>query len=98
MKIQSLREFIALSEVKNFNQAAERVFLSQPTLSRHIKELEDELGVSLFSRSTRHVYLTEFGEFFLPYARLIVKAETEFLAGLAVMKKNLPPDDDGLDS
>ncbi len=87
MKIQSMREFITLSELKNFNYAAEKLFLSQPTLSRHIKELEEELGVTLFSRSTRRVELTEYGLYFLPFAKRIVSAEDEYTVGLARMRK-----------
>ena len=87
MKIQNMREFLMLSEVKNFNSASEKLFLSQPTLSRHIKELEEELGVTLFSRSTRRVELTEYGQFFLPYAQRIVSAEDEFTEGLTAMRK-----------
>ncbi len=87
MKIQSMREFLTLSELRNFNSASEKLFLSQPTLSRHIKELEEELGVTLFNRSTRRVELTECGEYFLPFARLIVNAEDEYTEGLAGMKK-----------
>ena len=87
LKIQSLREFLTLSEVKNFNSAAERLFLSQPTISRHIKELEDELGVTLFSRSTRRVELTEYGKYFIPYAQRIVSAENEYIQGLTAMRK-----------
>ena len=89
LKIQSMREFLTLSELKNFNSASERLFLSQPTLSRHIKELEEELGVTLFSRSTRRVELTECGEYFLPFAKLIVHAEDEYTERLAAMKKTI---------
>lgn len=91
MKIQSIREFLTLSEVKNFNYASERLFLSQPTLSRHIKELEEELGVPLFSRTTRHVELTEYGQYFLPFAHQIVSAEDEYTEGLAKMRRALSP-------
>lgn len=87
MKIQSMREFITLSELKNFNYASEKLFLSQPTLSRHIKELEEELGVTLFNRSTRRVELTEYGQYFLPFAKRIVSAEDEYTEGFARMRK-----------
>lgn len=87
LKIQSMREFIALSEVRNFNLASERLFLSQPTLSRHIKELEEELGVPLFKRSTRRVELTPYGQYFLPYARRVVTAEDEYTQGFATMRR-----------
>lgn len=87
MKIQNMREFLTLSDVKNFNLAAEKLFLSQPTLSRHIKELEEELGVQLFERSTRRVELTECGQYFLPFAKKIVNAENEYLKGFAAYRR-----------
>lgn len=92
IKISSMREFITLAELRNFNLAAERMFLSQPTLSRHIKDLEDELDVQLFERSTRRVELTEGGEYLLPYAKRIVKAEDEYNEGLSAYRR---PHDDG---
>ncbi len=82
-----MREFLTLSELKNFNSASEKLFLSQPTLSRHIKELEEELGVTLFNRSTRRVELTDAGQYFLPFAKLIVNAEDEYTVGLAAMRR-----------
>lgn len=88
MKIQSLREFLTLSRVKNFNVASEQLFLSQPTLSRHIKEIEEELGVPLFLRSTRQVELTEYGKYFLPYAKRIVSIEEVYTEGLAQLRRN----------
>lgn len=87
MKIQNLREFILLSNIKNYNLAAEKLFISQPTLSRHIKELEDELDVVLLDRSTRKVTLTEYGIYFLPFAKRIVAEENSYLYGLSEMKK-----------
>lgn len=86
MKTQYLREFVVLSKLKNYNAAAEELFISQPTLSRHIKELEDELGTPLFTRSTRKVECTDYGLYFLPWAQKIIAAEDECLNGLAKMR------------
>ncbi|OUR77471.1 hypothetical protein A9Q83_11005 [Alphaproteobacteria bacterium 46_93_T64] len=72
MDIYQLRYFLAIAETRNFSRAAERVFVSQPTLSAGIKKLETELGAQLFNRSKRNTTLTEVGLRFLPRARTII--------------------------
>ncbi|MCR5109770.1 MAG: LysR family transcriptional regulator [Ruminococcus sp.] len=61
MDIRVLRYFLAVAREQSFSTAAERLFLSQPTLSRQLKELEDELGKTLLVRSNKGVTLTEEG-------------------------------------
>ena len=61
MDIRVLRYFLAVAREQSFSTAAERMFLSQPTLSRQLKELEDELGKTLLVRSNKGVTLTEEG-------------------------------------
>ena len=82
MDIQSLEEFITLAEKKNFLEAAESLHISQSSLSKHIKKLEDELGVPLFHRTTRTVFLGEFGQLLLPYAKKIVELNYDFTAAI----------------
>ena len=53
MDIRVLRYFLAVAREQSFSQAAGRLYLSQATLSRQLKELEDELGKQLFGRGTR---------------------------------------------
>lgn len=77
MTREYLREFITLATVGNFTDAADQLFLSQSTLSRHIRELEAELGVQLFTRTTKSVVLNEYGQKFLPYAQHILSVEKE---------------------
>ena len=60
-----------LAECLNFSEAAERLFISQSSLSKHIQALERELGAKLFLRTTRSIHLSGVGELFLPYARKI---------------------------
>ena len=70
-----LRSFVAVAQTKNFSRAAERVHLSQSTVSQQIRRLEDIVGKSLFERDTRTVTLTRDGEALQNYAARI---RTEF--------------------
>ena len=68
MNSQQLQCFIYVAERLNFTKAAEALYLSVPTVTHHIKSLEEELGIQLFYRSSRVVKLTENGEkFYLKY-------------------------------
>lgn len=62
MEIRTLKYFMMVANEGNFTRAAERLYLTQPTLSRQLKELEEEYGAKLFLREPRHVYLTEEGQ------------------------------------
>ena len=72
MTIRQLEVFLAVGQAKSFSRAAERIHLSQPTLSEHMRELEAELGVRLFVRHPRSVSLTEAGRVFDDYATRVV--------------------------
>ena len=71
MNLLYLQEFLVLADTSSYSEAAERLYMNQSTLSKHIKALETELGVKLFDRSTRQVKITPYGEHLLPYARQI---------------------------
>ena len=72
MDIDLLQEFIVLAQSETFLKAADILYISQPTLSRHIKNLEEDLGVALFERTTRSSKLSKYGNMLLPYAKQIV--------------------------
>lgn len=69
VELHHLKCFVAVAEELNFSRAAERLHISQPPLTRQIQWLEKELGVQLFSRTTRSVQLTEAGQVYLEEAR-----------------------------
>lgn len=73
MKLLSLRYFVTVAEQLNFTKAAEYLYVSQPTLSRLMMELEDELEVMLFIRVGRGLQLTESGELLYQQAKKIIE-------------------------
>src|SRR6201993_5240942 len=72
MELRHVRYFVAVAETLSFRQASKQLHVSQPSLSVQIKQLEDELRVSLFRRSKRRVEITRAGEVFLSAAREIL--------------------------
>jgi LysR family hydrogen peroxide-inducible transcriptional activator len=75
--LKQLRYFDALARHSHFGRAAEACSISQPALSMQIKELEEALGIALFSRGTRQIHLTSFGEDFARRARDILRSVDE---------------------
>lgn len=82
MRFESMKEFVTLSETKSYSVCADMLYISQPTLTRHIQELERELGVELFERTSRGIALTEAGELFLPYAQDALKLQSGYISAI----------------
>ncbi|KJB84886.1 LysR family transcriptional regulator [Paenibacillus sp. E194] len=72
MNINKLETFITLSNCLSFTEAAEQLYCSQPAVSMQIQSLEEDLGVQLFDRIGKKLYLTKQGDIFKPYAEQIV--------------------------
>ena len=72
MDLRRLEIFVKVAELGSFSRAAEALFLTQPTVSEHVRALEDELGVQLFERTPRGVRLLPAGATLLPRARAIL--------------------------
>ncbi|MGI6269975.1 MAG: LysR family transcriptional regulator [Candidatus Howiella sp.] len=81
MNLQQLEFAVEIAKAKSITKAAKNLYLSQPNLSKSIKELEQEIGISLFTRTAKGVVPTEQGEAFLEYARSILEQMRQ-LAGL----------------
>ena len=68
MEFRQLEAFVNAVKYKSFSKAADATFLTQPTISAHINNLENEMGTTLVNRTGREITLTKQGELFYPYA------------------------------
>ncbi len=82
MELRHVRYFLAVADTRSFTRAAERLHVTQPTLSHQVKQLESLVGTVLFERSTKEIELTAAGRLFKPYCERILK-EIE-LSALAI--------------
>lgn len=79
MDIKQLEAFVCVAETKNFSQAAKYLDISQPSISNHIKILEDEIGEKLFVRRQRYSVLTDIGKTLYKYAKQILLLKEQAL-------------------
>jgi len=89
MDIRQIRYFLSVVETGSFSAAADEHYISQSSLSKVIIALEKELGVSLFDRSKRKVFLTQAGEAFLEHARKLITAYKAMVVELDGYKSTL---------
>lgn len=82
MELRVLRYFLTVVDERNISHAAEKLHVSQPTISRQLRDLEDELGVTLFERGSRSIDLTSAGEYFVHQARQIVTLADKTIANV----------------
>ncbi|NPA13441.1 MAG: LysR family transcriptional regulator [Aquificae bacterium] len=84
-----LKIFKTVADTKSFSKAAELLFLSQPTITLQIKKIENYLGITLFRRDKKGVFLTPEGEIFYRYASRILEDYNLMEEGLSNLKENL---------
>lgn len=91
MTLTQLKYVITVAEAKSMNEAAKQLFISQPSLSSAIKDLEEEIGIEVFRRSNKGAVITSEGEGFVGYARQVVEQynliETKYVEKTNVKKK-----------
>lgn len=86
MDIKQLESFLAITKLKSFSKAAEKLYLTQPTISSHIQALENELGTLLFNRLNKTVTQTRAGEILYEYALTIVNKKESAIFALSEYK------------
>lgn len=92
MEFRQLEAFVNAAKYKSFSKAADATFLTQPTISTHVSNLENELGVRLLNRSGREISLTPHGHEFYSYAVELLNTRSRAVMSM----KNLKEDLDGI--
>jgi DNA-binding transcriptional LysR family regulator len=83
MELRHLRYFVTVAEELNISRASARLRISQPAVSRQLRDLEEELGVELFHRGNSKLQLTDAGEAFLAHARDLLRRSTDAASDMA---------------
>ncbi len=83
---RQLQVFLAIMQTNSFSKAAENIFLTQPTVSGHIKSLEEDLGVTLFDRTSKKVTPTKAAEILYPFALKLLKINKAALREMTMFK------------
>ncbi|MEP6904046.1 MAG: LysR family transcriptional regulator, partial [Actinomycetota bacterium] len=83
MEIRQLKAFLAIAETKTFTAGARMMNVTQAAISMQIRQLEDEVGLQLFTRTPRRVIITEAGEYLLERARRILREHDTAIAEIA---------------
>ncbi|KUK14323.1 MAG: LysR family transcriptional regulator [bacterium 42_11] len=86
MDIEKLKTFYVMAKHQSFTKASEELFCSQPTVTKHIQEIENYVGCKLFDRIGKKVYLNENGKLFLEYAETVLNLTRDYLAKICEME------------
>lgn len=89
MNLKQLQYFLKLAETEHYRKAAESLFITEPSLNRAIREMEKELGIQLFEKRGRNIFLNKYGHLFLPYVK---RSLQELERGVDLMKVYTRPD------
>ena len=87
-RIYSSRQLVGLSKYKTLSEAAEHLHVTQPTLTRSIRKLEDILGAELFRREKNRVYINENGQLAVEYAKKILDHEQEMINAIQTLERS----------
>lgn len=88
MLFKNYEYFLAITETKNLSQAAEKLYLSQPSLSKYLKRLETNLGIELFDHHSSPLKLTYAGERYLEYVTTVAKLDKQLQKEFSEIRKN----------
>ena len=88
MTLTQLRYVVAVAGERSMNEAAKKLFISQPSLSAAVRELESEIGIEIFRRTGRGITLTPEGEEFIGYARQVTE-QCQLIETKYVQKENV---------
>jgi len=89
MNLKQLQYFVKLAETEHYRRAAESLYITEPSLNRAIRDMEGELGLRLFEKKGRNIYLTKYGRMFLPYVK---RSLQELDKGTNIMQAYTRPD------
>ena len=85
MRIQQLHYITKIVETGSMNEAAKQLFITQPSLSNAVKDLENEMGIEIFIRNPKGITLTRDGMEFLSYARQVVSKSTSCPSAIKIL-------------
>ena len=88
IEIYLLEQLVGLSQYKTLSEAAEHLHVTQPTLTRSIRKLEDILGVELFRREKNRIYINENGQLAVEYAKKILDSEQEMINAIQTLERS----------
>ena len=87
IEFRHLRYIVAIAETGNFTRAANRLFLTQPSLSRQIKDVEDDIGFPIFLRHRKGVDITPAGQLVVSYAQEALEERAEFIRAARTFRR-----------